>query len=127
MKKNLLLLLLIGMAGILPAQTVVYLKLPAPCSVTEIKEYKQEKSFDFIVYPNPAKDNLMIDISAKDEIGKVKIEMVNMLGLNVFSEQIYSANDSCVKTINVSGLSPGIYAVIVIRENERLSKKLIIK
>jgi hypothetical protein len=73
------------------------------------------------LYPNPAKDELTLDI--KDEgkwIGK-EIEITNLSGQVLLHHIINTKKDK----INISGLKQGIYFVQVNNNDERLSLKFI--
>lgn len=114
--------------GILASQTIVTLQLPNPCSLTEVEEnLLQETSFVFSAYPNPAQDKIIVEMTAPDKIDYVKIQLVSMNGSVVKSEKIFSANNSCVKPLNVSDLPPSIYILRLLRDGETSYKKIIIQ
>ncbi len=111
---------------ILTAQNIVTLNLPNPCSISDIKDnFVREKKIDFTIYPNPAEESFTIDIFSPEKIGNVKIQLMNMQGLIVYNEKIFSGNSSCIKSVFTGNLPPGLYVVSVIRENETVNKKLI--
>jgi hypothetical protein len=84
-----------------------------------------EKSIStFTIYPNPAKDHLMIQFPK--EMNNVRILIQNMLGQNVlFQEGLSTDNSSC--RINVSALPKGAYVICVSDGKSRGFSKLIIE
>ncbi len=70
----------------------------------------------FIVYPNPAKNNLFI--SAADEIKNVRI--FNSIGQLVYSENVNSKN----KELIISSFDSGIYHVQIETKDYIISKKI---
>ena len=132
MKNRLLLtfiILLAGSASFVNGQTitVVTLDLPNPCaSITTNIDKIVKKDVEFTLSPNPTKGRFTINITRKETIGKVKIKVFDMKGTLVFTDEIYSNNQKCIKTYNLSKLSKGIYNVSIIGKEYRESKKLVI-
>lgn len=73
------------------------------------------------IYPNPAKSNITISLSDKNEIKKV--EIYSVLGDKVMIEKVFKK--SSIK-INTSKLSTGIYIIKAFINDKTISKKLII-
>lgn len=80
-------------------------------------------SENIIVYPNPAKDFVLIDFNELK--GKLnQINLLNVQGQNVFT---FNINDqSKIFNLPLTNLSDGIYFIQIQTENGILSKKLII-
>ena len=76
-------------------------------------------NYDFLIYPNPAKDK--ITISSTEEIIISKIIIYNAVGQEVLN--IKDPNN----IINISNLIQGIYAIEIIVNESKTKKKLIIK
>lgn len=86
-------------------------------SSTEYVSQLGADSFDygsFMVYPNPAKDQLVI--SAKEEI--LEVEVYTILGSKILEEKNKS-------TINVSDLKSGVYLLSITTESGKCTKKFI--
>ncbi|MFC2089589.1 T9SS type A sorting domain-containing protein [Bacteroidota bacterium] len=79
---------------------------------------KQAATFDFNVYPNPARD--VFTISSPEA---ADIMVVNSLGQKLRTFKLTAVNGY---RIHVDGLKPGIYFVIGQFENERITKRVII-
>lgn len=132
MKNRLLLALLIllaGSASFVNGQTVtvVTLNLPNPCAgITTNIDKTVKKDVEFTLSPNPTKGRFTINITRKETIGKIKVKVFDMKGTLVFTNEIYSNNQKCVKTYNLNELSKGIYSVSIIGEEYIESKKLVI-
>jgi GH25 family lysozyme M1 (1,4-beta-N-acetylmuramidase) len=87
------------------------------CSTTNIKQ--NNLTYAFVVYPNPTSNNFHIDYS--DDIGTVAVSVYNINGELVFNQNINSS-----ATINISGLSEGIYNVNIVSNKGAVNKRLIV-
>jgi hypothetical protein len=72
------------------------------------------------IFPNPASDVLNINTKLLNE--KANIEITNILGKVVFTENFSNPNSS----FNIQHLSNGIYFVKVITKNNQIAKRLVI-
>jgi hypothetical protein len=86
--------------------------------VALIKVSKDGKA-EFVMYPNPAKDQLMISPASTG--GVVSLNIYNQHGQKVMSKQIPAATT----TISVSTLPTGVYTVQVIADGVSETHKLI--
>jgi hypothetical protein len=75
------------------------------------------------VYPNPANDNLTINLNSNAAIDQ--IQLVDLQGKVVFSEAVNNAAYN--KTISTSAFAAGIYFLKVTAANEVANHKVIIK
>ncbi|HXD92644.1 MAG TPA: GH25 family lysozyme [Bacteroidia bacterium] len=87
------------------------------CSTTNIKQ--NNLTYAFSVYPNPASNNFHIDYS--DDIGTVTVTVYNINGELALNQNINSS-----ATIDISGLSEGIYNVNIVSNKGAVNKRLII-
>jgi hypothetical protein len=78
--------------------------------VTTVSSFPLSKSL--IVYPNPAKDILNVDLGLK--FNDLKVLIVDMLGNEIINEQLRNQHTS----LNIQNLSSGVYVVKVINGNE---------
>lgn len=76
------------------------------------------------IYPNPATGAVTISISGQN--GMVKIDIVDINGRTVVSDNLQCDTD-CVKTMNVESLSQGAYFVRIVGEEVNMVKKLIVR
>lgn len=125
MKKTIILMLFITIASYVNGQTVVTLDLADPCSATGIRNVI-ESNFSLTISPNPTDGEFTVSISSKEIIGKAKIEVLDMKGTLVLSEQIFSNNLKCIKTYNLNKLSKGIYNISIIVKNYRETKRIVL-
>ncbi|MFV8357948.1 T9SS type A sorting domain-containing protein [Flavobacterium sp. XS1P32] len=74
-----------------------------------------------ILYPNPTKNEIHLDIdeTIRNEIKKISI--YNVLGQEVFSSNKY------VQTIQISNISSGKYMIKISTSEFEISKKLIVE
>jgi hypothetical protein len=80
----------------------------------------------FGLYPNPAGDFLTLDISS-DKNMPIKINMINMSGQLVYSQNEQLQTNKNLFQLNTSNIPSGIYLVQLLNENGVLTKKLIIE
>ncbi|MDO9185330.1 MAG: PKD domain-containing protein [Bacteroidia bacterium] len=76
------------------------------------------------IYPNPAKDNVTIELSSLTQNAQLKI--VNVLGQTVFNEIIIASQGKKVKQINTSSFAKGVYTVVIETNTEKVLKKLVV-
>lgn len=78
---------------------------------------------NFKIYPNPTKDNFVIDIKSQTLINSLKIKIYNLTG-ELIRTNIIKDNK---QNIDVSNLSSGIYYLELSSEASILGKQLLIK
>jgi hypothetical protein len=80
---------------------------------------------DFTMYPNPAKDNISVNLSNTNN-NKGSVEIYNELGQ--VARRVELGNDATIKTtISVADLKPGVYFVKTNLGERTTTKKLIIQ
>jgi hypothetical protein len=94
---------------------------PIPCSVKEIPE----KAIKAMAYPNPARDELNIDISGLLEYNEHRIQITDALG-HICMDRIIRG-DGNVLTVGVSSLKAGIYVYSIYNAEKEISKNKFIK
>ncbi len=90
--------------------------------VTGIKD-KEKSGFDFHIYPNPAKDKFIIQLTKKDRVGK--IELFNASGKKVMEKQIPSGRENF--ELDVRSLKSGVYFCKISAQEYSLTKKIILQ
>lgn len=90
------------------------------CSSVGINEIVLDNSF--IISPNPASGNFTI--SFEETIVKGSVKILNILGENVFAENIFNESE---KEINLENISQGIYFVKVFDGEKSYCKKLMVE
>jgi len=78
--------------------------------VTDITQPIIKEKIDFGVYPNPAKNNINIDIDI-DYSSEIHYSIFDMHG-RIYTNQLYTNSD-----IDISGLPSGIYYIRIIKSN----------
>ncbi|MEA3446697.1 MAG: LamG-like jellyroll fold domain-containing protein [Bacteroidota bacterium] len=76
------------------------------------------------VFPNPAKDQVFVDISGYS--GKLKIQILDMLGKNIITKNIV-VDLAATEKINISHLLPGIYTIKATGNDINYSKQLVVQ
>ena len=88
-------------------------------SSTSIQDQKQSPDH-MLVYPNPMKDFVNIDLSGVDK--EVSVSLFNMKGIKILEKQIKMA--AGIEKIDVSGLPKGIYMLDICIEDKPILVKL---
>lgn len=90
-------------------------------------EELSKSNFNIIVYPNPSTDGVINLSFDAYENSKPIIEIYNLLGSKVFSENVISENGSnhYIKTLNVDSLNSGIYILNVVIGNNKATYKIV--
>ena len=94
---------------------------PIPCSV---KEFPKE-AIKAMAYPNPAKDELNIDISGLPEHDECRIQIADALG-HICMDRIIRGEGN-VLTVGVSGLKAGVYVYTIYNAEKEISRNKFIK
>ncbi len=93
----------------------------ASCPVfTNTQDISSEATF--VLQPNPAKDNVLVDFGGQSDLNEKQIILYNALGQIVFSTQMSGNN----YTLSLSEFNNGLYFVEVNSNNKKETKKLII-
>ena len=93
---------------------------PIPWSVKEVSQ----EALQALAYPNPAQDELHIDISELPENKEHRIQITDALG-HVCMERIIRGSGNLL-TVDVSSLKPGVYIYTVFNsENEIVRNKFV--
>jgi hypothetical protein len=79
-----------------------------------------EPQFEFSLFPNPA--NTSVHIALPHAAEDFSVQVYNMLGQLMFSKQIAQANENV--TVDITGLAPGTYLVVLQSETFYGSKPL---
>lgn len=72
------------------------------------------------IYPNPFKDQLNINIALE---GIAQVELVNVLGATVYSQEFNTANIS----INAKNLENGVYILVVRNAAQQYTQQVMIQ
>ncbi len=92
--------------------------LPLPSVPLSVSNFDNES---FALYPNPAKDILNLSLPGMD-LNQLTATITDMLG-----RQVLNATLSANGTLNVSGLSNGVYSLTLIDGNGILTSKKFVK
>jgi hypothetical protein len=76
------------------------------------------------IYPNPAPKEFIIDYSSPHS-GKIKINVFNHIGQNVFSKEVFSYTGFHKEVINLTGAAPGVY-IVTIQMGDAIERKKIV-
>jgi len=94
-----------------------------PVFLTSVKN-KNAHLEKFSFYPNPARDNLMIDIRFNYS-KKSTLKIINTVGQVVYTEQLQGKD--FMKTISISLFSKGLYQLSISTEDGKMSTKNFVK
>ncbi|MFX0556401.1 T9SS type A sorting domain-containing protein [Maribacter sp. CXY002] len=85
----------------------------------DFRNSKNDEIPGFKLYPNPATADMVYVTTEKNDIKKIKI--FDVFGELVLTDRITN------KTLDISRLSPGVYVVQVIENENSINRKLVIK
>ena len=94
---------------------------PIPCSVKEVPQ----EAIKALAYPNPAKDELNIDISGLPENEKHRIQITDALG-HICMDRIIRGEGN-VLTVGVANLPAGMYTYQIYNDKKTLSSGKFVK
>ncbi len=72
----------------------------------------QPSTLNLVVYPNPAKDNLQVEINS-DKKASLQLQVLSMDGKVIMSNSLNAVEGSILRSINISGLQKGNYLLKV--------------
>jgi len=88
--------------------------------------FKQGNKIDaknISIYPNPS-SNGIFTLSLDNEHTKIKLEVYNMFGQNIYNEEVINSKNH---SINLNNFSKGIYLVKIKNNDEVINKNIVIK
>lgn len=91
-------------------------------------ENLQTSQFDdvFTIYPNPATTSAMVTVNLKKE-SKVELRVIDMSGKEVAARNYGSMSGASTIQMNTSSLEAGMYLVELSINNEKTTKRLVIR
>lgn len=78
------------------------------------------------VFPNPSSDRFTLNVSGYTGGGKMKLDLINVVGQVVKTEMIGNATESFMKEMDVASLPSGTYTLRVTGVNAEASLRIII-
>ncbi|TNF48484.1 MAG: T9SS type A sorting domain-containing protein [Bacteroidetes bacterium] len=78
------------------------------------------------VYPNPNNGEFTVSFTA-NETGDINLELVNLIGAQVYSKTMNDVSGSMTQMISTKGLSSGVYLMNVTYKGKIYTQKLIIE
>ncbi len=115
----------IGMLQDADLNTVLNVNRGAYGITTTVKELVAD-AFSMSVYPNPASQSTQLEVNLKNS-SKYVIDMFDMLGKSVYSQQFNGSTGKNVFNIPLNGLNAGMYLVKVNVNGSVLTSRLIVK
>ena len=94
---------------------------PIPCNVKEVPQ----EAIKALAYPNPAKDELNIDISGLSQNMEHRIQITDALG-HICMDRIIRGEGN-VLTLGVSGLKAGVYVYSIYNAEKEIARNKFIK
>ena len=97
---------------------------PNGCAVAGIEKYSSN-NIQLTVYPNPASTTLNVSFTKNTESSS-SIELIDLIGQTVYAKTL-NKNISANEVINIGELAKGIYMLILIDDNNTVTKKIIVE
>lgn len=100
----------------------------ATWSFTTTNETAIDEQFaqTFDLYPNPANDYVQIRMEYAS-VSEARLEIYNIIGSQVYSEDIVFGSDQNTATINIKDLKSGLYFVKLINGSNAYTQRLVIE
>lgn len=95
----------------------------AAVSTVGIQEIANETLFE--VYPNPSSGIFSVSFTSS-EIMKYKIELQNVIGQIIYSEEIFNYNGTFTKEYDISNYGKGEYFIVITDSKKHIIEKLIV-
>ena len=92
------------------------------CQALSTASMRSSKRNTIKVFPNPATQNITVEIDNFDKLSEITLKVVNSLSTEVYNETIHSATQS----INVSSWSAGVYFLHVINGQHTVDVRKIV-
>ena len=92
----------------------------------ETPENKINSEFSFFTYPNPSNGNFVLFLKS-NYLGNALIQIFNITGEIVYSENFKIVNGNSMKKITTNNLTQGVYIIEVKTKFDVFEKKLIIE
>lgn len=115
----------IGMLQDADLNTVLNVNRGAYGITTTVNELVAD-AFSMSIYPNPASQSTQLEVNLKNS-SKYVIDMFDMLGKSVYSQQFNGSTGKNVFNIPLNGLNAGMYLVKVNVNGSVLTSRLIVK
>lgn len=90
-----------------------------------IPKLQENTEPQFIIYPNPAANELTIQLTEPVEAGDVYLSIINMIGQSIWREDNKGGAKKTYK-VNLSGIPPGLYSVSVQTKKGRGVQRLVL-
>ncbi len=92
-----------------------------------IKTSSKAPEFDYIkFYPNPSKEDINIQFKLAKQ-GDIKVRISNMLGQEIFQEDLKDYNGEYMRTVNLKQYGEGTYIMQIIQGKRVITRKIIVE
>ena len=93
-------------------------------SNSSINEIKSGKQINLKVYPDPVNNIMNIEFTLKDDSPGI-VQLVDLVGKTVYSENITSSIGKNVISIDLSALKPGFYYMVFKQDKDSYAEKIL--
>ena len=91
-------------------------------SIRVLTQHQHNNGMSIVAYPNPATDQLLVNLPAAWQGSKMMAQVTNINGAVVKTVQFSNVNQT--ERIGVQQLAPGMYTVSVVCQNQTLQAKI---
>jgi bacillolysin len=92
---------------------------------SDIKNITEENEVNFMVYPNPAKDNLTLKFQAGTN-DRIKVTVYNLIGQKLITRENPAVSGLNIINLNAGKLGKGIYIIEIENNGKREHQKFLI-
>jgi hypothetical protein len=77
---------------------------------------------DVVMYPNPAKDEISVQLSEKMAGEKADLAIYDLSGKQVFKSALQNTSD--IQKVSVTDIKPGMYSIIISTPGNSITRRL---
>jgi PKD repeat protein len=86
---------------------------------TVVISVEENELLSSVIYPNPANEQFTLNLTSKENLENVVINLHSVDGRLLFSESTTVQGNSLVRTVNTHHLAPGVYMLEIISDKAR--------
>lgn len=91
-----------------------------------LTDLDENSDIDLSIYPNPASDNMYVDLTSENE-GNYTFTITDLMGKVVSTETVENYGGQIHHNINLSNLSKGMYILTVAGKDSKTARKFIVE
>ena len=91
-----------------------------------LTDLDENSDIDLSIYPNPASDNMYVDLTSENE-GNYTFTITDLMGKVISTETVENYGGQIHHNINLTNLSKGMYILTVAGKDSKTARKFIVE